>query len=129
MTGATVGERGDTTWFGGMVGLVLGLFGYLCAAVVFGYVGLFVGGQDAGDQLASGLFAAWAVSFVASVVTVVAAIRLRRSRSGLVGLLAGTAVGLALVVLLSVRVFGVMNAVGSGCPCEPIIDQILLVPA
>lgn len=122
-------ERGHTIRVGATVGFMLGLFGHLCAAVVFGYVGLFSGGDDVADELAAGLLASWAVSFIASVVTVVVAIRMRRGRPRLVGLLAGMAVGLALVVLMSVRVFGVMNAVGGGCPCGPAIDQLRLLPA
>lgn len=41
-----------------------------------------------------------------------------------VGLLSGTAVGIVLLVLLSARIFGLMNEVPSTCACEPIIDQV-----
>jgi len=34
------------------------------------------------------------------------------------------AVGIVLIVLLSVRVFGLMGDVASTCPCEPIVDQV-----
>jgi hypothetical protein len=45
-------ERGRGPVLG--AGVILGLFGYLLALVGFGYVGLFTGGADAGDQLGSG---------------------------------------------------------------------------
>ncbi|BCJ29363.1 hypothetical protein Asera_34710 [Actinocatenispora sera] len=40
------------------------------------------------------------------------------------GLLAGMAVGLVLVVLLGIRVFDLLDGLGSGCPCEPIVEQV-----
>lgn len=104
---------------------MLGLFGYLCALVAFGYLGLFVGGADAGEQLAVGLMLGWVVAAAASVATLVAALLTRRSRPRMaVGLFAGMAVGLVLVVMLSVRILSLTNDLGSGCPCEPIIDQV-----
>ena len=109
--------------------MMLGLFGYLAALVIFGYEGLFAGGADAGDQLAAGLAAAYLVALIASVTVVVATVRVRRDRPRMaLGLLVGMAVGVVLLVLLSVRIVGVMNDVAGTCPCEPIIDQIRFAP-
>ncbi|MFR9781069.1 hypothetical protein ACL02O_34175 [Micromonospora sp. MS34] len=107
-------------------GFMLGLFGYLVAVVAFGYVGIFTGEEDAGDQLASGLAAAYFVALVASAAVLVAVLRARRQRRPkmAVGLLSGMVVGIVLLVLLSARIFGLMNEVASTCPCEPIIDQV-----
>lgn len=121
----TLAERGAPARRGAIVGFLLGLFGHLGALVAFGYVGLFVGGADAGEQLAVGIYLAWVVALVASVITGVAALRTRRSQPRMAaGLGAGMAVGVALIVLLSIRIFGLMNDLGSGCPCEPIVDQV-----
>jgi predicted Co/Zn/Cd cation transporter (cation efflux family) len=117
---ATHGPAGSTV----VTGFMLGLFGYLAALVVFGYVGLFTGDEDAGDQLAAGLAAAYAIALVATVTALVAVLRRRRRPRTAVGLLAGMAVGIALLVLLTVRIVGLMDEVASTCPCEPIIDQI-----
>ena len=107
------------------VGLMLGLFGHLAALVAFGYEGLFTGRADAADQLWAGLAVAYLVALVAVVATVVAVFRTRRSRPRFAaGLLGGTALGVVLIVLLTVRVVGVMGDVTSTCPCEPIIDQV-----
>lgn len=104
---------------------MLGLFGYLVAVVAFGYLGVFVGGQDAGDQLATGLATAYLVALVASVAVLVAVRRSWRHHPKVaMGLLSGMGVGIVLVVLLSIRIFGVMDEVASSCPCEPIIDQV-----
>jgi hypothetical protein len=105
---------------------MLGLFGYLVALVAFGYVGLFAGGADAGDQLAGGLAVAYLLAMITSVaVPVVAVLRMRRrQRRGLAALLGGMAVGLVLMVLLTVRVGNLINDVASTCPCEPIVDQL-----
>jgi uncharacterized membrane protein YhaH (DUF805 family) len=111
---------------GSVTSFVIGLFGYLVALVVFGYVGLFVGGADAGDQLAGGLAVAYLVAMVTSVaVPVITVLRLRRrQRRGIAALLGGMALGLVLIVLLTIRVFNLMNDVASTCPCEPIVDQL-----
>lgn len=70
---------------------MLGLFGYLVAIVAFGYLGMFAGGQDAGDQLATGIATAYLVGLVASVVVVVAVRRTRRHQPKMaMGLLSGT---------------------------------------
>lgn len=68
---------------------MLGLFGYLVAIVAFGYLGMFAGGQDAGDQLATGIATAYLVGLVASVVVVVA-VRRRHQPKMAMGLLSGT---------------------------------------
>ncbi|NYF58591.1 hypothetical protein [Micromonospora purpureochromogenes] len=108
------------------VGFVLGLFGHLVAVVAFGYVGIFTGGADAGDQLASGLAAAYLVAVVASAAVLLAARRARRQqrRKMAAGLLSGMVVGILLLVLLSARIFGLMSEVAATCPCDPIIDQV-----
>ncbi|MDX6654920.1 MAG: hypothetical protein QOH18_1859 [Solirubrobacterales bacterium] len=104
---------------------MLGLFGYLVALVAFGYEGLFTGGADAHDQFAGGMAAAYMVALVASVAVPVAVLRMRqRSRRVAAGLLGGMAVGIVLLVLLSVRIFDLMDDVASTCPCEPIVDQV-----
>jgi hypothetical protein len=63
---------------------------------------------------------------VTSVAVPVAAVRRlrRQQRRGARALLGGMALGVALMVLLTVRVFGLMNDVASTCPCEPIFDQL-----
>ncbi|WP_238011892.1 hypothetical protein KZZ52_13720 [Dactylosporangium sp. AC04546] len=111
---------------GFVTNFIVGLFGYLVALVAFGYVGLFAGGADAGDQLAGGLGVAYLVAIVTSVVVpVVAVVRSRRrQRRGLAALLSGMALGLLLMVLLTIRVVDLMNDVASTCPCEPIVDQL-----
>lgn len=105
---------------------MLGLFGYLVALVAFGCLGIFAGGADPGDQLATGIALAYLVALVASVVVSVAVRRLRQQHRARMaaGLLGGTAVGVLLLVVLSVRIFGLINEVASTCPCEPIIDQV-----
>jgi uncharacterized membrane protein YkvI len=104
---------------------MLGLFGYLVALVAFGYEGLFTGGADAHDQLAAGMAVAYMVALVASVAVPVAVLRMRQRRRRLAaGLLGGMAVGIVLLVLLSVRIFDLMDDVASTCPCEPIVDQV-----
>jgi hypothetical protein len=104
----------------------VGLFGYLVALVLFGYVGLFAGGADAGDQLAGGLAVAYLMAMVTSVaMAVVTVLRLRRGqRRGTAALLGGMALGLVLMALLTVRVLDLMSDVAATCPCEPIVDQL-----
>ncbi|MFC4018368.1 hypothetical protein ACFOW4_10480 [Micromonospora sp. GCM10011542] len=107
-------------------GFMLGLFGYLIALVAFGCLGILAGGADPGDQLATGIALAYLVALVASVVISVTVRRLRlqhRARMA-AGLLGGMAVGVLLLVILSVRIFGLIDEVASTCPCEPIIDQV-----
>lgn len=107
------------------MGFMLGLLGYLAALVAFGYIGLFTGGADAADQLAAGMAAAYIVALIASAATLVAAVRVRRSRPRtMVGLLVGMTIGVVLVAVLSVRISDLMNDVGGTCPCEPLIDQV-----
>ncbi|MFI7492990.1 hypothetical protein ACIBXA_31925 [Micromonospora echinaurantiaca] len=117
--------REEPPGIGAGIAFMLGLFGYLVAVVAFGYLGLFAGGQDAGDQLATGLATAYLVALVATVAVLVTVRRSRRHHPKMaMGLLSGMGVGILLVLLLSARTFGVMNEVASTCPCEPIIDQV-----
>lgn len=109
--------------FGVVTGFVLGLFGYLLAAVAFGYEGLFTGSADPHDQLAAGLMAAYLVAALTSAAVLGAAWWIRRRRA-LTGLLCGMAVGVILMVLLSVRIFNLMADVSGNCPCDPIVDQL-----
>jgi hypothetical protein len=110
---------------GAVTGLMLGLFGYLLALVAFGYEGLFTGNADAATQLAAGLTAAYLVASVASLTGLIAVLRNRGRHPRLAaGLVAGMTLGIVLLVLLSVRIFGLMDDVSSTCPCEPIIDQV-----
>ncbi|GAA4565189.1 hypothetical protein GCM10023176_12670 [Micromonospora coerulea] len=53
--------REESPGLGAATGFMLGLFGYLVAIVAFGYLGMFAGGQDAGDQLATGIATAYLV--------------------------------------------------------------------
>jgi hypothetical protein len=103
---------------------MFGLFGYLVALVAFGYEGLFSGREDAHDQLLGGMAAAYLVVLVATVVVLVAAVRMRRRRWAVAGLLTGMAIGVTLMVLLSLRIFDLMGDVASTCPCDPIVDQV-----
>jgi hypothetical protein len=108
-------------------GFMLGLFGYLLALVAFGYEGLFTGGADVHDQLAAGMAVAYLVAGVASVGVLVAVVRMWQPRRPVAaGLLGGTAVGIMLIVVLSIRIFGLMGEVASTCPCEPVVDQVRL---
>ena len=68
---------------------------------------------------------AYLVASVASLTGLIAVLRRRvRQPRMAVGLVAGMAIGIALLILLSVRIFDLMDDVASTCPCEPIIDQV-----
>lgn len=106
-------------------GFALGLFGFFAALVAFGYEGLFSGGADPGDQLSFGLVSAYFVGLIAAIWVAVAALRARRTQPRkAMGLIAGLAVGVLLLALLTVRVLPLMNTAPHGCDCAPIIDQI-----
>jgi uncharacterized membrane protein YfcA len=65
------------------------------------------------------------VASVTSVTGLVAVLRQRKHRPRLAaGLMIGMAIGIALLVVLSVRIVGLFGQVGSTCPCEPLIDQL-----
>jgi membrane protease YdiL (CAAX protease family) len=106
-------------------GFACGLVGFLVAIWVFGYVGLFTGGADVADSVASGLLIALLVAAAPAMVVPIVALRaLRRRPHRAVGYTAGWIVGVAVMVQLVATVYPALDDLPSTCPCEAPFEQL-----
>lgn len=107
-------------------GFACALVGFLAAVWLFAYVGLFTGGADPGDNVAVGLFVALGVGAIPAVVVPVVVLRARRRRPArAVGHSIGWTVGVAMLVLLTVTVYPVLDDLPGSCPCEAPFKQLI----
>jgi hypothetical protein len=95
------------------VGFACGLVGFLVAVWVFGYIGLFTGGADVHDSVASGLFFGLLVAVIPAIAVPIVAVRARRRRRRrAIGYTAGWIVGVAMIVQLVATVCPVLDDLG-----------------
>lgn len=117
-------------FFAALGGIASGTVGFLFGAWTFLYVGLFTGGADPHDQVASGLSVAALAGLIAAIVVPIAALRgRRRNPARSLGLMIGWLFGLVILINLLVVVYPVLDGLPGGCSCEPLIENLKPGPA